>query len=101
MEITSGLIDFQNRVNLDRISKSVRDLSLTNIDSPLFVHKMLSLSKQLSSLHRKLDKPIPSIDKNAQDPAYFIACLLRHNKYRRGDIGIQDSKVLNKDHSPL
>ena len=73
MEITSGLIDFQNRVNLDRISKSVRDLSSTNIDSPLFVHKMLSLSKQLSSLHRKLDKSIPSIDKNAQDPSYFIA----------------------------
>ena len=73
MEITSGLIDSQNRVYLDRISKSVRDLSSTSIDSPLFVHQMVSLSKLLSSLHRKLDKSIPSIDKNAQDPAYFIA----------------------------
>jgi hypothetical protein len=34
---------------------------------------MVSLSKLLSSLHRKLDKPIPSIDKNAKDPTYFIA----------------------------
>jgi hypothetical protein len=73
MEITSGLIDFQNRVYLDRISKLGRDLSSTSIDSHLFVHQMVSLSKLLSSLHRKLDKPIPSIDKNAQDPAYFIA----------------------------
>jgi hypothetical protein len=73
MEITSGLIDFQNRVYLDRISKSVRDLSSTSIDSQLFVNQMVSLSKLLSNLHRKLDKPIPSIDKNAQDPAYFIA----------------------------
>jgi hypothetical protein len=34
---------------------------------------MVTLSKLLSSLHRKLDKPIPIIDNNAQDPAYFIA----------------------------
>jgi hypothetical protein len=73
MEITSGLINFQNRVYLDRISRLVRDLSSTNIDSQLFVNQMVSLSKLLSSLHRKLDKPIPSIDKNAKDPAYFIA----------------------------
>jgi hypothetical protein len=73
MEITSGLIDFQNRVYLDRISRLVRDLSSTSIDSQLFVNQMVSLSKLLSSLHRKLDKPIPSIDKNAKDPAYFIA----------------------------
>jgi hypothetical protein len=73
MEITSGLIDIQNRVYLDRISKLARDLSSTSIDSQLFVNQMVSLSKLLSSLHRKLDKSIPSIDKNAQDPAYFIA----------------------------
>jgi hypothetical protein len=73
MEITSGLIDFQNRVYLDRISRLVRDLSSTSIDSQLFVNQMVSLSKLLSSLHRKLDKSIPSIDKNAQDPSYFIA----------------------------
>lgn len=73
MEITSGLIDFQNRVYLDRISRLVRDLSSTSIDSQLFVNQMVSLSKLLSSFHRKLDKSIPSIDKNAQDPAYFIA----------------------------
>jgi hypothetical protein len=73
MEITSGLIDFQNQAYLDRISRLVRDLSSTDIDSRLFVHQMVSLSSLLSSLHRKLDKPIPIIDKNAQDPAYFIA----------------------------
>lgn len=73
MEITSGLIDFQNQVYLDRISRLVRDLSSTSIDSQLFVNQMVSLSKLLSSFHRKLDKPIPSIDKNAKDPAYFIA----------------------------
>ena len=73
MEITSGLIDFQNQVYLDRISRLVRDLSSTSIDSQLFVNQMVSLSKLLSSLHRKLDKPIPSIDKNAKDPSYFIA----------------------------
>jgi hypothetical protein len=73
MDITSGLNDFQNRVYLDRISRLVRDLSSTSIDSQLFVNEMVSLSKLLSSLHRKLDKSIPSIDKNAQDPAYFLA----------------------------
>jgi hypothetical protein len=73
MEITSGFIDFQNRVYLDRITRLIRDLSLTSIDSQLFVNQMVSLSKLLSSFHRKLDKAIPSIDKNAQDPAYFIA----------------------------
>lgn len=73
MDITSGLNDFQNRVYLDRISRLVRDLSSTSIDSQLFVNEMVSLSKLLSSLHRKLDKSIPSIDKNALDPAYFIA----------------------------
>ena len=101
MEITSGLNDFQNRVYLDRISRLVRDLSSTSIDSQLFVNEMVSLSKLLSSLHRKLDKSIPSIDKNALDPAYFIARVLRHDKFRRCDIGIPDSKVLNKDHSPF
>ncbi len=73
MEITSGLNDFQYRVYLERISKSVRDLRSTNIDSQLFVLQMVSISKLLSSLHRKLDKSYPGIDKNAQDPAYFIA----------------------------
>ena len=73
MDITSGLIDFQNQVYFDRIYRLVRDLSSTSIDSQLFVNQMVSLSKLLSSLHRKLDKLIPSIDKNAQDPSYFIA----------------------------
>jgi hypothetical protein len=73
MEITSGLNDSQYRVYLDRISKSVRDLRSTNIDSHLFVPQMVSISKRLSSLHRKLDKSYPGIDKNAQDPSYFIA----------------------------
>jgi hypothetical protein len=73
MEITSGLIDSQFRVYSDRISRLVRDLSSTSIDSQLFVNQMVPLSKILSSLHSKLDKPIQIIDKNTQDPTYFIA----------------------------
>jgi hypothetical protein len=73
MEITSGLNDSQYRVYLDKITKSVSDLRSTDIDSHLFVLQMVSISKLLSSLHRKLDKSYPGIDKNTQDPAYFIA----------------------------
>jgi hypothetical protein len=73
MEIASGLIDSQIRVYSDRISRLVRDLSSTSIDSQLFVNQMVPLSKLLSRLHSKLDKPIPIIDKNTQDPTYFVA----------------------------
>jgi hypothetical protein len=72
MEITSKLSDFENRVYLDKISKSIRDLNTTS-DTLLFVQKMVSLSALLSSFNRNLDNSFPDIDENAQDPTYFIA----------------------------
>jgi hypothetical protein len=72
MEITSKLSDFENRVYLDKISKSIRDLNTTS-DTLLFVQKMVSLSALLSSFDRNLDNSFPFIDENAQDPTYFIA----------------------------
>jgi hypothetical protein len=72
MEITSKLSDFENRVYLDKISKSIRDLNTTS-DTLLFVQKMVSLSVLLSSFDRNLDNSFPDIDENAQDPTYFIA----------------------------
>ena len=73
MEIASGLTDFQNRVHLDRISKSVRDLRSTDINTRHFVGQMMSLSTLLESFDRKLDRSFSVIDKNSQDPTYFIA----------------------------
>jgi hypothetical protein len=72
MEITSKLRDFENRVYLDKISMSIRDLSSTT-DIPLFVQQMVSLSELLSNFDRNLDNSFPVIDENAQDPTYFIA----------------------------
>src|ERR671919_1385315 len=73
MESRSKVSDFQNRIYLDRISKSLRDLSSTITDAQLFVQQMVSLSTLLTSLERKLDKSYSTIDKNTQDPTYFIA----------------------------
>jgi hypothetical protein len=75
MEITSKLSDFENRVYLDKISKSIRDLNSTATDTLLFVQQMVSLSELLSSFDRNLDNnnSFPAIDENAQDPTYFIA----------------------------
>jgi hypothetical protein len=72
MEITSKLRDFENRVYLDKISMSIRDLSSTT-DILLFVQQMVSLSALLSNFDRNLDNSFPVIDENAQDPTYFIA----------------------------
>lgn len=72
MESISKLSDFQNRVYLDRISRSVSDLSSTITDPQLFVQQMMSLSTLLARLDRKLDKSYPTIDKNTRDPTYFI-----------------------------
>jgi hypothetical protein len=72
MEITSKIRDFENRVYLDKISMSIRDLSSTT-DFPLFVQQMVSLSALLSNYDRNLDNSFPAIDENAQDPTYFIA----------------------------
>jgi hypothetical protein len=75
MEITSKLSDFENRVYLDKISKSIKDLNPTATDTLLFVEQMVSLSELLSSFDRHLDNnnSFPAIDENAQDPTYFIA----------------------------
>src|SRR5829696_3151777 len=73
MEITSKLNDFENRVYLDKISKSVRDLNSTATDTLLFVEQMVSLSALLSSFDRNLGNSFPAIDENAQDPTYFIS----------------------------
>jgi hypothetical protein len=79
MEITSKLSDFENRVHLDKISKSIRDLNSTATDTLLFVQQMVSLGELLSSFDRNLgnynnnNNLFPAIDENAQDPTYFIA----------------------------
>jgi hypothetical protein len=75
MEITSKLSDFENRVYLDKISKSIRDLNSSTTENLLFVQHMVSLSELLSSFDRNLDNNnlFPAIDENAQDPTYFIA----------------------------
>ncbi|HEU4824458.1 MAG TPA: hypothetical protein VFS97_13620 [Nitrososphaeraceae archaeon] len=72
MEVTSKRSDLENRVYLDKISKSVRDLNCTT-DILLFVKQMVSLSALLSSFDRHLDNSFSAIDENAQDPTYFIA----------------------------
>ena len=71
MEINSKLNDFENRVYLNKISKSVRDLNSTATDTLLFVQQMVSLSALLSSLDRNLGNSFPAIDENAQDPTYL------------------------------
>jgi hypothetical protein len=72
MEITSKHSEFENRVYLDKISKSVRDLNFTT-DALHFVQQMVPLSALLSSFDRNLDNSFPEVDENAQDPTYFIA----------------------------
>ena len=73
MKITSKLSDSENRVYLDKISRSARDLNSTAIDTLLFVKQMVSLSALLSSFDRNFNNSFPAIDENAQDPTYFIA----------------------------
>jgi hypothetical protein len=72
MEITPKISDFERRVYLDKISKSIRDLNSMTY-TPLFVKQMVSLSALLSSFHQSIDNSIRAIDENAQDPTYFIA----------------------------
>ena len=73
MKITSKFSDSENRVYLDKISKSVRDLNSTAIDTLLFVEQMVSLSALLNSYDRNFNNhSFPAIDENAQDPTYFI-----------------------------
>jgi hypothetical protein len=72
MEITPKISDFERRVYLDKISKSIRDLNSMTY-TPLFVQQMVSLSTLLSSVDQSIDNSIRAIDENAQDPTYFIA----------------------------
>jgi len=72
MEITPKISDFERRVYLDKISKSIRDLNSMTY-TPLFVQQMVSLSALLSSFDQSIDNSIRTIDENAQDPTYFIA----------------------------
>jgi hypothetical protein len=72
MGTKSKLSNFENRVYLDKISKSVRDLNSTT-DTLLFVQRMVSLSALLSSFDRDSGGSFPAIDENAQDPTYFLA----------------------------
>jgi hypothetical protein len=73
MKITSKLSDSENRVYLDKISKSIRDLNSTAFNTQLFVEQMVSLSALLNSFDRNFNNSFPAIDENAQDPTYFIA----------------------------
>jgi hypothetical protein len=73
MKITSKLSDSENRVYLDKISRSARDLNSTAFDTQLFVEQMVSLSALLNSFDRNFNNSFPAIDENAQDPTYFIA----------------------------
>ena len=73
MKITSKLSDSENRVYLDKISKSIRDLNSIAFNTQLFVEQMVSLSALLNSFDRNFNNSFPAIDENAQDPTYFIA----------------------------
>ena len=73
MKITSKLSDSENRVYLDKISRSARDLNSTAFNTQLFVEQMVSLSALLNSFDRNFNNSFPAIDENAQDPTYFIA----------------------------
>ena len=72
METTPKLRDFENKVYLDKISTSIKDL-ISTTDILHFVKQMVSLSALLSNFDQKFDNSFPLIDENAQDPTYFIA----------------------------
>ena len=64
--------DLEHTVYLDKLVESLKDLSSTT-DTLNFVKQMVSLSTLLTSLNRNIDNSYPTVDKNAQDPTYFIA----------------------------
>jgi hypothetical protein len=72
MDITSRLNDIENKVYLDKISRSIKDLNSTT-DILLFVQQMIPLSELLNSFDQNIDNSFPDIDENTQDPTYFIA----------------------------
>jgi hypothetical protein len=72
MEITTKLSDSENRVYLDKISKSIGSLNSTT-DTLHFVQQMVSLSALLSSYDQSIGGLIRAIDENAKDPTYFMA----------------------------
>jgi hypothetical protein len=70
MEFKLG--DHENRVYLDKISKSVADLRATS-DILLFARKMVYLGALLNTFERGSDISFPAIDENTHDPTYFMA----------------------------
>jgi hypothetical protein len=72
MDGTSRINDFENKVYLDKISRSIQELYSTT-DILLFVQQMVPISKLLNSFDRYLGNAFPDIDENTRDPTYFIA----------------------------
>jgi hypothetical protein len=72
MDLTSRLNDFENRVYLDKISRSIKDLYSTT-DILHFVQQMVPISELLNSFDRDLENSFSDIDENTRDPTYFIA----------------------------
>lgn len=72
MDVTSRINDFENKVYLDKISRSIQELYSTT-DILLFVQQMVPISELLNSFDRYLGNAFPDIDENTRDPTYFIA----------------------------
>jgi hypothetical protein len=72
MDGTSRINDFENKVYLDKISRSIQELYSTT-DILLFVQQMVPISELLNSFDRYLGNAFPDIDENTRDPTYFIA----------------------------
>jgi hypothetical protein len=72
MDVKSGLSDFEIKIYLDKISRSVKELNSTT-DILLFVQRMVPLSELLNSFDLKIDNSFPDVDENVQNPTYFIA----------------------------
>lgn len=78
MKSKSKLGDLENRVYLDKISKSVADLKASR-NILLFARKMVYLGALLDSFDHDSNNSFPTIDENTQDPTYFIAAYFDTN----------------------
>ena len=72
MDVTSRINDFENKVYLDKISRSIQELYSTT-DILLFVQQMVPISELLNSFDQYLGNAFLDIDENTRDPTYFIA----------------------------
>jgi hypothetical protein len=72
MDVTSRINDFEYKVYLDKISRSIKELYSTS-DILNFVQQMVPISELLNSFDRYLGNSFPDIDENTRDPTYFIA----------------------------